>query len=160
VKHVDTSIGDQPSEDLVKQVMGLVVQLTDQARTYVDGLAEELNLTHIQAVALMNLEKPIPMSQLASVLSCERSNITGLVDRMEKQDLVSRNSDATDRRVKTLVLTRIGEKTRDELSRRIFDESPMTNRLNATEMNSLASLLHKLTGTADKNRSPDDSNTD
>lgn len=142
---------DQPSEELVKQVMRLVVGLTDQARSYVDGLAQEFDLTRIQAGALMHLKEPIAMNELASVLACERSNITGLVDRLEKRDLVYRKADKTDRRVKTLVLTPAGEKTRNELSKRIFDESPMTNHLNASEMETLANLLQKLVGAPGEN---------
>jgi DNA-binding MarR family transcriptional regulator len=42
--------------------------------------------------------QPISLCDLASRLSCVRSNITQLVDRLEKQGLVKRTDDPLDRR--------------------------------------------------------------
>jgi DNA-binding MarR family transcriptional regulator len=42
--------------------------------------------------------QPISLSELAGKLSCVRSNVTQLVDRMEKEGLVNRVDDPADRR--------------------------------------------------------------
>jgi DNA-binding MarR family transcriptional regulator len=42
--------------------------------------------------------QPISLRELAAKLSCVRSNITQLVDRLEKQGLVKRTDDPADRR--------------------------------------------------------------
>lgn len=139
-------VADKPSEELVKQVMRLVMDVADQGRDYVDAVAREFDLTRVQAGVLMHLGQPIAMNELASVLACERSNVTGLVDRLEKRQLVAREPDARDRRVKTLVLTPSGERTRDELSRRLFEDLPILNRLTTPEVGVLGTLLQKLAG--------------
>ncbi len=48
------------------------------------------------------------MRALAGLLACDASNITGLVDRLEAQGLVSRHLDPGDRRVKNVVATEKG----------------------------------------------------
>src|SRR5262249_19248186 len=53
---------------------------------------------------LIEPERQLPMGQLASTLACDKSNVTGLVDRLESRGLVSRRPSVEDRRVKVLVL--------------------------------------------------------
>ena len=50
----------------------------------------------------------MPMGELASALSCDASNVTGLVDRLESRGLLQRSPSAEDRRVKVLSLTPLG----------------------------------------------------
>ena len=52
------------------------------------------------------------MSRLADTLSCDASNVTGLVDRLESRGLVRRQPSAEDRRVKVLQLTPAGSRLR------------------------------------------------
>ena len=54
--------------------------------------------------ALAEADGPLSLGELASRLSCVKSNMTQLVDRLEAEGLVQRVADATDRR---LVLARI-----------------------------------------------------
>ncbi|WP_308041160.1 MarR family transcriptional regulator [Streptomyces sp. PSKA30] len=65
-------------------------------------------LTMTQAKMLILLRQPLPMRGLAGLLSCDASNITGLVDRLEARGLVSRHLDAADRRIKNVVATEEG----------------------------------------------------
>jgi DNA-binding MarR family transcriptional regulator len=48
------------------------------------------------------------MGQVAHVMHCDASNVTGIVDRLVVQELVSRHESARDRRTKTLRLTEKG----------------------------------------------------
>ena len=43
---------------------------------------------------------PLPMHKLATLLACDNSNVTGLVDRLEARGLVAREPYDRDRRVK------------------------------------------------------------
>ena len=52
--------------------------------------------------------EPLTLTELASRLSCVRSNITQLVDRLEADGLVKRVDDPTDRRSIRAVLTPAG----------------------------------------------------
>jgi DNA-binding MarR family transcriptional regulator len=61
-------------------------------------------LTH-----LVEAGEPVTLSSLAERLSCVRSNITQLVDRLEADGLVRRVSDPSDRRSIRATLTPLGE---------------------------------------------------
>jgi DNA-binding MarR family transcriptional regulator len=47
-------------------------------------------------------------SELATALGCAKTNVTGLVDRLERRALLRREADAEDRRVTRVVLTEAG----------------------------------------------------
>jgi len=57
---------------------------------------------------LARAEEPLTLSDLASRLSCVRSNITQLVDRLDADGLVRRVPDPTDRRSIRAALTPLG----------------------------------------------------
>ncbi len=61
-------------------------------RANLPPLAAELELSPAQCHVLHLIEpgRPIPMGELAETLSCDASNVTGLVDRLESRGLVRR----------------------------------------------------------------------
>ena len=69
-------------------------------RRHFPSSGTELDLSPIQCHVLHLIEpgRPLPMSRLADTLSCDASNVTGLVDRMESRGLVRRRSSPKDRR--------------------------------------------------------------
>ena len=58
--------------------------------------------------ALAESGESLPLSELAAKLSCVRSNITQLVDRLEADGLVRRTDDPADRRSVRAALTPLG----------------------------------------------------
>jgi DNA-binding MarR family transcriptional regulator len=68
---------------------------------------ERLGLSPPTARALLQLPQDVavPTRYLAGRLKCDPSNVTGVVDGLEKAGLVARGSAPNDRRVKTLALT-------------------------------------------------------
>jgi DNA-binding MarR family transcriptional regulator len=58
---------------------------------------------------LVDAGTPLALSELAARLSCVRSNMTQLVDRLEAEGLVRREDDAADRRSVLAVVTPLGE---------------------------------------------------
>lgn len=87
--------------------------------------AEQHGLTPVQLGALHSLYRhgDLVMGQVALVLHCDASNVTGIVDRLVAQGFVVRKELPHDRRAKTLHLTekglRIVEMTRRGLSEEI-----------------------------------------
>jgi DNA-binding MarR family transcriptional regulator len=70
-----------------------------------------VNLSSPKFVALSVLveqEQPISLSDLAEKLTCVRSNVTQLVDRLEADGLVKRTDDPTDRRGVRAEVTKLG----------------------------------------------------
>jgi DNA-binding MarR family transcriptional regulator len=55
-------------------------------------------------------DRPISLSELAEKLTCVRSNVTQLVDRLEADGLVKRTDDPADRRAVRAAVTALGRK--------------------------------------------------
>ncbi|MFB4305415.1 MarR family winged helix-turn-helix transcriptional regulator [Actinomadura sp. GTD37] len=106
---------DTDADQVVAELSGLVFEVTGRLRAQFNAAAAELGLPPAQALVLTNLSGAAPMRQLADWLSCEPSNVTGIVDGLERRGLVTRRSAPDDRRVKHVVLTEAGELKRREL---------------------------------------------
>src|SRR5205814_1054059 len=74
-------------------------------------------LTPNDSRALFSLDREHgrPMRSLADEWQCDPSNATWIVDHLEKLGLAQRQTVAHDRRIKLVVLTRKGQKTRTAL---------------------------------------------
>ncbi len=85
------------------------------------------------------------MNELSDTLGCDASNTTGLVDRLEAQELVDRTAFDKDRRIKQIQLSKKGEKNRQELLS-LLKESELLDmsKLSADEKNELDRLIRKL----------------
>ncbi|MFI6387077.1 MarR family winged helix-turn-helix transcriptional regulator [Nonomuraea sp. NPDC050540] len=69
-------------------------------------VSRELGLTPQQAQLLTAVHpKELAHGELASRLHCDKTNITGLVNRLERRDLVRRQPDPDDRRLTKVFLT-------------------------------------------------------
>ena len=105
--------------------------------------AHDLSGAQARLLALVAAE-PRPMSKLALVLHCEPSNITGLVDRLERNGLVERRVDPHDRRVKQIAPTEAGLRLADEVRADLsFAAEPLAG-LDRTERVALRDLLRKM----------------
>lgn len=95
--------------------------------------------------ALSDAGESLPLGQLADRLSCVKSNITQLVDRLESDGLVRREPDPHDRRTRLAVLTLTGRKACDEGTRVQQEaERNLMGKLTKDESRQLAALLGKL----------------
>jgi MarR family transcriptional regulator, organic hydroperoxide resistance regulator len=106
--------------------------------------ASELDLHPAQAGALLQLATPLPMNELASLLACDNSNVTGLIDRLEARGLVARQPSPSDRRVKHVVLTDAGRELRARMLDRVGQPPPGFERLTAAEHRQLRDLMRKV----------------
>ncbi len=85
-------------------------------------VVQELGLTpgHMKTLFELDAEEGRSMGELAAALVCDASNATWLVDRLEERGLVERRARPHDRRVKTVVLTPDGVKTKQLLIERLL----------------------------------------
>ncbi len=109
-------------------------------------LMEEIGLTpaHFRALSILDPDEPRPMRAMASTLCCDASMATWLVDRLEERGLVERRTPPSDRRVKTVVLTPLGIKTRDRLRQSFYDPPDALLGLDVASLESLRDQLRKL----------------
>jgi DNA-binding MarR family transcriptional regulator len=101
-------------------------------------------------LGVMNLlaeaKEPQPLSELAKNQKCVRSNITQLVDRLEKDGLVRRRADPADRRSVLAELTPAGEQAHARGMRALADaQRAIVSGLKADDADSLKSALSALT---------------
>jgi MarR family transcriptional regulator, organic hydroperoxide resistance regulator len=117
-------------------------------RRHLPEWAGKFGLSHVQCHVLHLIEpgKPLPMSRLAEVLSCDASNVTGLVDRLESRGLVERKPSPADRRVKVLDLTATGSRLRGEMLQHMTAQPLPLSALTPEERRALVRLLERLVG--------------
>jgi len=98
------------SGDTARETWGMLAALVYPPR-FLD-IARKLNLTPATLGALARLEEPRTMGEIAELLRCDPSNVTGIVDALEERGLGRRRPSERDRRVKVIELTAKGEKMR------------------------------------------------
>lgn len=92
--------------------MSLFLQTATAIEKRLDEALEAVELSTPKYSALTKLAdagEPLALSELAARLTCVRSNITQLVDRLEADGLVRRVEDPKDRRCVRAALTPLGE---------------------------------------------------
>jgi DNA-binding MarR family transcriptional regulator len=109
----DKSIATFPGPD-VRRAGSAMFALIHAARVLEDRLEKALDSVDLSMPkfsvlsALSRAGRPQTLGDLAAHLSCVRSNMTQLVDRMEADGLVRRLSDPSDRRICLAELTPLG----------------------------------------------------
>ncbi|WP_431909697.1 MarR family winged helix-turn-helix transcriptional regulator [Amycolatopsis thermoflava] len=132
----------EPQVIAERELCGLVNGLAQQIADHVRERAAALGLTAPQATALREMTGPMTMRELAERMSCEPSNATFVVDKLEKLELVERRPHPTDRRARQLVLTAKGEELRGKLLDLLVRDSPLA-ALDAGEQRALHRLLER-----------------
>jgi DNA-binding MarR family transcriptional regulator len=105
-----------------------------------------LSMAKLQALkALADAGGSVPLGQLAERLACVKSNITQLVDRLEAEGFVARESHPKDRRTRLAVLTAAGRKACTEGTRlQLESERNLLGTLTRDEARQLGTLLEKV----------------
>jgi DNA-binding MarR family transcriptional regulator len=115
-----------------------------QRTRFVEAVAQ-LDLTPVQAIVLRKLDpdRPTPMYEIADMLQCDASNVTGIVDRLEARGAVERRPDPSDRRVKALVLTRSGRALRRRAVEKMGEPPPEIASLPAKDLRTMHDILSR-----------------
>ncbi|MEJ3656288.1 MarR family transcriptional regulator [Actinomycetes bacterium KLBMP 9759] len=132
----------EPDITAERELCGLVNGLARQIGDHVRERATALGLTAPQATALREMTGPLTMRELAERMSCEPSNATFVVDKLEALGLIERRPHPTDRRAKRLVLTAAGTAQREQLLALLVQDSPLS-ALSAAEQGTLHALLQR-----------------
>jgi|SRR6188472_2861291 len=106
-------------------------------------LVRELDLRPATFGALRLLEEPRTMTQLAQLLHCDNSNVTGIVDNLEEKDLAIRYPSEVDRRIKVVELTVKGEILMRRVRRELAKAPEWVKGLSAEDQATLRNILQR-----------------
>jgi DNA-binding MarR family transcriptional regulator len=106
--------------------------------------AHGLNPGAMNALLFLEPGQPCSMGTLVDAWKCDASNVTWLVDRLEEHGLAERRPHPTDRRVRTVALTRKGTKMRAQIESRMFEAPPSFRELSTSDLEALRRILNKL----------------
>jgi len=104
----------QPIEPASKAEVDAIVEtfiyLSTESRRLTKGLARQFGLTGPQLTVIKILEQlgDLSLSSLSGRIRARNSTVTGIIDRMEREDLVRRERSEVDRRMVLIRLTRKG----------------------------------------------------
>lgn len=128
------------------EVVTLLGRIVQRYTKEYEQAAAAYDLTSIQAKVLVALDEPLPMHRIAENLGSERSNVTGIIDRLQARDLVERRPDERDRRVKYIVATEEGQRLAGEFREALqFAAEPLAS-LGAADRRQLRDLLQRMLG--------------
>jgi DNA-binding MarR family transcriptional regulator len=131
----------------VDQVLEAIIYLYTESRRITKELAKRADLTgpQLTVVKLLETVGDLSLSELSEKIRAQNSTVTGIIDRMEREGLVTRERSKEDRRVVHIRLTPKGQ----ELARGIPVE-PMEifkgalESLTAQEMRDLMRIMTKV----------------
>lgn len=115
---------------------------------FVEARLAEVGLSIPKLAALQRLADAgdaLPLGQLAERLACVKSNVTQLVDRLEADGLVSRETDSLDKRCRRAIITAAGRQAREQGDRIQREaEQQLFAALSDEDREQLAKILGKL----------------
>jgi DNA-binding MarR family transcriptional regulator len=132
------------------ELVGSLVQLMHTLQDLYAETSRPLGLTPQQAHLLcVLLAGPFGMTELSRIMSIERSSLTSMVDRLERRELVERQSDPADRRACRIALTPDGNKLADQVHGAYTDRiGELTGTLSATQRKAVVAAVAAVTGSA------------
>jgi MarR family transcriptional regulator, organic hydroperoxide resistance regulator len=121
----------------------LVHELDTQSYARQRERVSKVGLTIGQASALRELTAPMTLKELAVRMGCEPSNALGIIDQLEREQLLERRPHPTDRRAKHLMLTAEGTERRGKLLASLRGDEPLITGLTRQEQDTLQDLLER-----------------
>ena len=152
VYHLGTMTSDSQSKmavaaDVWRRIFDFIITTHAQR----DGVLRGFGFTPGDSKALMFLEpdEGRTMRSLAEAWTCDASNATWMIDRLEQRRLVERRPVSGDRRVKKVVLTPLGVATKAALLEAFYEPPPQLLELPLADLETLRDALAKLPARAE-----------
>ncbi len=144
----NTGMNEQTDNDLDHLLFKRFSNLGHSAIARLDAALSPRGLSVAKLSVLRELceaSEPLPLGQLAERLTCAKSNVTQLVDRLEQEGLVRRVPHSGDRRCIRATITQEGRR-RCELGLQIESqiEQHLFRNLSESEKKQLAVLLAEM----------------
>jgi 4'-phosphopantetheinyl transferase len=134
------AVAGGPGPELVEEVLAEFGRFATaaQQRAFQEWKRRSVSITHLGVLMALRAEGALSMGRLAEQLDVSVASATGIVERMERGGLVSRERDAADRRVVVVKPTAAGRLVMAELAAQRTDTvRRLLNELDARELGSL-----------------------
>jgi DNA-binding MarR family transcriptional regulator len=120
--------------------------LSDEMHDRFHAACEAIDVSPPQLKALLSLEvdQARSMRALAEGWKCDASWVTGIVDGLEARGYAERRLHATDRRVKVVAITPLGEKAKARALDFVYEPPASLSALTLAEQSTLRDLLAKV----------------
>ncbi|MDQ1460752.1 MAG: hypothetical protein QOI08_2236 [Actinomycetota bacterium] len=144
--HPVVTIEPVPAYDPADEAWRLLTAVMMVRKEEFPALAASFGLNPGAMHALLQLDpdEPQSMSSLAGAWKCDASNVTWLVDRLEEHGLAERRAHPTDRRIRTVALTRKGAKVRSQVEARMYEAPEILRELSPRDLEVLTKVLRKI----------------
>lgn len=139
-------------------VLEAIVYLYTESRRLTKELAREAHLTGPQLTVLKGLQQigPLSLTELSERIRAQNSTVTGIIDRMEREELVVRARSTVDRRVVEIRLTHKGRAIAEQVPiapMELFRDALAT--LTGAEMKEFLRILTKISSRVREHASND-----
>jgi len=139
----------QPLASVNHEALLSLVRTSSLMQKLSDRFFSQFGLTDVQFNILMILKEHgaagLSQQELSEHLIVTKSNVVGLVDRLERGGYVRRKSHPSDRRFNQIVLTPKGQKLEAKVERSYFQEvDKMMNVLTASEKRGVVKAMEAI----------------
>jgi DNA-binding MarR family transcriptional regulator len=124
-----------------------LLAVADRLKEHWNLHARRVGLSGVQVKLLLSLaaDEVVTMRELAKRLRYDASNLTGLVDRLERDELIERRPHHSDRRITEVRLTAHGLRVRDDFWTALNAQGPL-DPLTKTQLERLDETLRTVLG--------------
>jgi DNA-binding MarR family transcriptional regulator len=139
----------QPLASANHEALLSLVRTSSLMQKLSDRFFSRFGLTDVQFNILMILKEHrkegLSQQELSEHLIVTKSNVVGLIDRLERSGYVKREAHPSDRRFNQIVLTRKGEQLEARIEKLYFTEvDKMMNVLSASEKRSVIRAMERI----------------
>jgi len=139
----------QPLASVNHEALLSLVRTSSLMQKLSDRFFSQFGLTDVQFNILMILKEHdsagLSQQELSEHLIVTKSNVVGLVDRLERSGYVKRMSHPSDRRFNLIVLTAAGERLEQKIEELYFAEvDKMMNALSAPQKKAVIQAMERI----------------
>ena len=132
--------GNELDQDIADALSEFFTHMMKRA----EAVADEFGVPLFAVKALHQIDDPVTMKELGRRMHVDPSFVTMIADTLEKHGLAGREPNASDRRLKNLVLTPKGVELKARLERAILGRMPWCEALDLDEKSSFLSMTRKM----------------
>jgi DNA-binding MarR family transcriptional regulator len=129
------------------EIIDALMAVMGELKSHLQTVVQPFGLPMPSAMALRMIDGAISMKELGARMHCDGSFVTSIADELEQRDLVRREIDQKDRRIKNLVLTPKGVELRSRLQHDVYEDFSGVRALDNREQQTLLDLLRKMAAT-------------